>query len=253
MGCRALELVRGTGERQSGHFRHPAGEEFGKSRGTVEPCTDGGAPLRQGVDILETGIDAALSERDLLCETRELLPECQRRGVLQVGTPDLVDARPVPAFCLEDCLHCVQGRQQAGVRLLRRGDVHGAGKAVVGGLPAVAVIVGVHGLLAAELAAQELAGSIGDHLIGIHVGLCAGTGLPDGNGEVIVPVAPHDFTRCRGQCLGDFRRQLAEFTVAAGGTVFDCAQSAGQRYRHCRAADSEIADGALGLRAPIAI
>ena len=48
------------------------------------------------------------------------------------------------------------------------------------------MIVGVDGGLAAELAAEQLDGAVGDDLVGVHVGLGAGPRLPDYQREVVV-------------------------------------------------------------------
>ena len=54
------------------------------------------------------------------------------------------------------------------------GDVHGGGVGVVTALRLVHVIVGMDRGLAAQLSAQQLDGSVGDDLVGVHVGLRAG-------------------------------------------------------------------------------
>ncbi len=58
-------------------------------------------------------------------------------------------------------------------------DVHGRGVGVVRALRLVDVVVRVDGALRAELAAQDLDGAVGDHLVGVHVALSSGAGLPD--------------------------------------------------------------------------
>src|SRR5882762_1454002 len=73
---------------------------------------------------------------------------------------------------------------QLSFELLGRRDVHGGGEGVVRRLRQVDVIVGMDGLLAAECATRELDGAIGDHLVGIHVGLRAAAGLPDAQWKV---------------------------------------------------------------------
>ena len=55
-----------------------------------------------------------------------------------------------------------------------RGDVHGGGVGVVTALGLVHVVIGMDRRLAAQLSAQQLDGSVGDHLVGVHVGLRAG-------------------------------------------------------------------------------
>lgn len=58
-------------------------------------------------------------------------------------------------------------------------DVHGRGVRVVGALGLVDVVVGMDGLLRPQAAAHDLDGAVGDHFVGVHVALSAGTGLPD--------------------------------------------------------------------------
>ena len=54
------------------------------------------------------------------------------------------------------------------------GDVHGGGVGVVAALRLIHVIVGMDRGLAAQLSAQQLDGSVGDDLVGVHVGLGPG-------------------------------------------------------------------------------
>jgi hypothetical protein len=49
--------------------------------------------------------------------------------------------------------------------------------------------LGWTGRLLAALAAEQLGGAVGDHLVGVHVGLGAGAGLPDDEREVVVELA----------------------------------------------------------------
>ena len=55
-----------------------------------------------------------------------------------------------------------------------RGDVHGGGVGVVTALGLVHVVIGMDRRLAAQLSAQQLDGSVGDDLVGVHVGLGPG-------------------------------------------------------------------------------
>ena len=50
-------------------------------------------------------------------------------------------------------------------------------------------------LLGAELAAEQLVGAIGDHLVEVHVGLGAGAGLPDHQRKMIVELAVDHLAR----------------------------------------------------------
>jgi hypothetical protein len=54
------------------------------------------------------------------------------------------------------------------------------------------VVVGMDGLLATLHSAEDLNGTVGDDLVGVHVGLGAGAGLPDDEGEVVQELAVGD-------------------------------------------------------------
>lgn len=59
-------------------------------------------------------------------------------------------------------------------------------------LTLVDVIVGMHGILAPQLPAEDLDGPVGNHLVDVHVGLRPGTRLPDYQGEVVLQFAIDD-------------------------------------------------------------
>ena len=87
----------------------------------------------------------------------------------------------------------LERRQQAVMHLLHRRDGHGGGKGVVRGLAAIDVIIGMNRRFAAHLAAQNLDRPVRNHLIGVHVGLGAGAGLPDHQREMVGKLAVDDF------------------------------------------------------------
>ena len=61
------------------------------------------------------------------------------------------------------------------------------GKDIVGALAHVHVVVGMDGLVGREaIAAADLDGPMGDHLVDVHVGRGAGTGLKDIDGKLPV-------------------------------------------------------------------
>ena len=127
------------------------------------------------------------------------------------------------------------------------------GKHVVGRLAHVDVVVRVHQPALAALAAQQLAGPVGQHLVDVHVGLGARSGLPDHQGEFLV-VPP-------GQHLvggGDDGRRLvlrqqAHQVVHDRGGAFDLRQGPDDFTRLALAGNIEVLQGALGLRAPQAL
>src|SRR5205085_9930803 len=122
----------------------------------------------------------------------EFLPQGERHRVHQVSAADLDDGGELGGLGGERVAQRLGGRQQAVRHLLDGGDVHGGGEGVVGRLRLVDVVVGLDRLLAAHLTAGQLDGPVGDHLVGVHVGLRAAAGLPDAQREVAVELAGDD-------------------------------------------------------------
>lgn len=54
------------------------------------------------------------------------------------------------------------------------------------------MVVGVNGLLAAQLSAQDLDSSVRNNLVDVHVGLSTRSGLEDDQGEVVDELARDD-------------------------------------------------------------
>jgi len=54
------------------------------------------------------------------------------------------------------------------------------------------VVIGVNRLLGAHDTTEQLDGAVGDDLVDVHVGLGAGAGLPDDQGEVVHQLARGD-------------------------------------------------------------
>ena len=111
------------------------------------------------------------------------------------------------------------------------------------------MIVGMNRLLAAELRSRELAASVGDHFVHIHVELSAAAGRPDVQREHVVMLAIEDFVaglndQLVGQIVGSF----------AGVTCFGCRLLqncvGGDHFaRHQVLADAEMLKRTLRLRA----
>lgn len=58
-------------------------------------------------------------------------------------------------------------------------------------------------LLGAHRAPQDLNGSVGDDLVGVHVGLCTRAGLPYDKRKVVDELEGCDFGRCLLDGFGD--------------------------------------------------
>src|SRR5258705_8575957 len=108
-------------------------------------------------------------------------------------------------------------------------------------------------LLGAELAAEQFAGAIGDHLVEIHVGLRAGSGLPDDKGKMIVELALDHLARGADDGAGAALVEQTKFAIGFRRCELDDAERTNDRHRHPVMADTEILPRSLRLRAPVAI
>ena len=253
MGGERLELVRRGGEAEPGDGRDLVGDPLGEAGGCVQAGADGGAALGELHQHRQGLLDAHDAVLDLLGVAGELLAEGDRGRVLGVGAADLDDVLPRLRLVVQRVAELLQGRDQAVDDLLASGDVHRRREAVVRRLAHIDVIVGVDRLLRAHDAAEKLDGAVGDHLVGVHVRLGAGAGLPDDEREVRVELALDHLVGGPDDRLADLRVEAAEVHVHLGGGALDDAETADDRLGHAFAADREILDRTLGLRAPIAV
>ena len=115
------------------------------------------------------------------------------------------------------------------------------------------MVVGMNRLFGAELAAKQLVGAVGDHLIEVHVGLGAGAGLPDHQRKMIVERAIDHFARGAGDGAGAALVEQPKLAIGFRRCKLDDAERANDRRRHPVLADAEILPRTFGLRAPITI
>ena len=133
-----------------------------------------------------------------------------------------------------------------------RGDVHDGREHVVRRLAVIDVVVGVDRLLRSDHAAGDLDGPVGDHLVGVHVGLRAGPGLKHDQRKLIVELAVDHLFGGANDEVDLVLRQLAEFEVRQRRAFLE--EPEGANHRPAPAvpldADGEILPRPLGLRAP---
>jgi len=185
VGGERLELVGSGDELGAGHFGDLLSNALGEALEAVEAGTDSGSTLSKHAQTGKSRLDTLDAVLELGNVTRELLTEGQGSGILQVSATNLDDLLELLALGLDGILKGDQGRQERLLEVDDGGNVHDSREGVVGGRAHVDVVVGVDGLLAAHGAAQNLNGTVGDDLVGVHVGLGAGAGLPDDQREVV--------------------------------------------------------------------
>ena len=101
--------------------------------------------------------------------------------------------------------------------------------------------------------AGQLDGPVGDHLVGVHVGLGAAPGLPDPQRELGVERALGDLVRGLDDEVGAPVVELAEVAVDGGGGALQDPERPDEGLGHRLGADVEVVQGALGLRAPVVV
>jgi hypothetical protein len=180
----------------------------------------------------------------------ELLPERERRRVLQVGAADLDDAGESLAFLRQRSAQRFEGWEEIVLDGRRRREVHRRRKDVVRRLAQVDVVVRMHSPVRAALAAEQFGGAIGEHLVQVHVGLGTGTGLPDHQRKFHVVFAGDDLVRRFDDGPRFLFVQNAEFGIDQCAGALDARQRMNQLRRHALAGDAEILQAALGLRSP---
>ena len=219
----------------------------------VEAGAHGGAAERQLVQVLDRKGEAAQVRVKLGHPAAGFLSEGERHGVHEVGPADLDDARPGLGLGRQRVTQGGHGRNDLVNDGFCSGDVHRGGEGVVGRLRPVDVVVGVHGRLAAEHAAGHLDGTVGDDLVGVHVGLRARAGLPHAQREMVVELPVDDLLGRSGNQVTDRGVQLAKGDVRARRGLLEDAKGADDATGHGVLTDVEVDQRAGGLAAVVPV
>ena len=146
----------------------------------------------------------------------------------------------------------LDGGQQLVLNGKHRGNMHGRREGVVGRLAHVDVVVRM-----AEPRARELIGAVCDDLVGVHVRLRAGAGLPDDERKMAVQLAGDNLV-ARG--ADGLELLLRHFFGLEGGVckrrrLLQNAEGMGDLTRHGLNihADPEVFAASLRLRRPEAV
>ena len=168
--------VRGLPQRPTGRLGQALDGLRAEARMRVDPGTDRGGAERQRVETRATLVEPPDGIVDVGAPAADHVAEHDRRRVLQVRAPEHRQVVPAPRPGRQRGPQPIDRQQQSFERLERR-QVHHRRKHVVGRLAAVDVIVGMDRPVAAERLTGDLVGAVGDHLVGVHVGVRARAGL----------------------------------------------------------------------------
>ena len=219
----------------------------------VKPGADGGAAQRQFVQPFERILQAGEAVVELRDVAGKFLSQRQRGGVLQVGTADFDDVGKGFGFAVQRVAQFLHCRDEQVVDFLRGGDVNRGRERVVGGLGVVDVVIRMHRFVGGKAGAGEFVGTVRQHFVHVHVGLRAGTSLPDDERELAIEFASEDVISGADDEVGLFLLDAAEASVGLRGGFFDERHCVNERARQGFAADFEVLVAALRLRAPVGV
>ena len=132
------------------------------------------------------------------------------------------------------------GGQQLGFNGRDCRHVHGGGVHIVAGLAFVHIVIGVHHAAFTALTAQQLAGAVGQHLIDVHIGLCARAGLPDHQRKFVGVLTGQHFIGGGVDGAGRLGIEQAQRTVDRGAGFLDLRQRRNDFARLLLAADVKV-------------
>ena len=218
----------------------------------IQAGADGRASQGDFLQSVLRPLRADQRQLDLAGVSAELLAQADRRGILQMGAPDLDDLVEGARLGVERPVQPLQGRHQLPLDHLDRRDMNGGRDHVVAGLTLVHLVVGMHQLAAAR-AAQQLRRTVRNHLVRIHVGGGAGAGLENVHREFGVPFPVNHLAGGFADGVGGFLFERAQRMVHAGRGVFYETHGSDERSGKAQVADREVFNGAGGLDAIVGI
>ena len=130
--------------------------------------------------------------------------------------------------------------------------MHGRRESIIGRLAFVDVIIRMqHLLFVRQLAALNDVPPVGHHLIDVHIGLRAGSGLPHHQWELIIEFAVQDLITNLTDQFGFVFGKYPQVMVGQGSCFFQDGESTDNFLRHLLTADLEVFGGTLGLGSPV--
>ena len=218
---------------------------------------------------VQSGADGGTAQVDLRDQLRGFL---QPLGVL--GDHDGVRAEflaqghryrvlQLRAAHLEHAAELVRLGQEGGGHLQHRGvqggdvhlecNLHRRGIDVVGALAAIDVFERMQSVVVPAAGAEYLERSVGDHLVGVHVGGRARAALDDVDDELVVQFTVADLGAGRLDRGGTLVIEQTEFPISPCGSLFHCSQGVDELWIRAQrdARNGEVRQGARGVYAVV--
>lgn len=185
MGSEHLKLVGGSDKLSAGQVGDLFRDALCEALEGVESRADGGTSLGQLSQVRQDELDPFQVPVELGNISAEFLAQGQGGGILQMSSANLDNLVKGLSLHLQGISQPGQGGDEPLLEIEDGGDVHDGGERVVGAGRHVDVVVGVDWFLASHFPSKNFDCSVGDDFVGIHIGLCSRTGLPNDQGEVI--------------------------------------------------------------------
>ena len=219
----------------------------------VEARSHGSTAQSEFKQVIQRKVQATEVGVELRHPSRGFLPEGQGNGVHQVRATDLDDVVPINGFGVK---RVAQGAN-AGKQAMREGfscsDVHGGWKGVVGRLRSIHVVVWMNGCFRTKHSTGEFDGTVGDDLVGVHVGLRSASRLPYTKREVVVKMAVDHVLGGGDDEVAHLGVKLLEGHVGLGSGLFEDTKSSNHAQRHGVVANVKIQQRPSGLTAVVAV
>ena len=182
----------------------------------------------------------------------ELLPERDRHRILQMRAAGLEHVGELVRFPSEAFAKRVRVRHERR-RAEQQRQPRRRREDVVRRLAHVDVIVRVHARVGALRLAEDLAGAVGEHLVGVHVVRRAGARLIHVDDELVAELARSGFHRPRRGWRRRLRVEPAERGVRFRGRLLHEDGGGDEVGGRAQAADREVLDRARGLDAVVGV
>ena len=248
-----FELIRRRVEILAGQAAQFAGHAHRKFSMGVQAGAHCRAANGQLAQMRQRRNNMGLAVAQLGRPARNLLPQRQRRGVLQVRAADLDNVGEQRCLVLQRCRQAAQGGQQVAAQRQHSGHVERGWHHIVARLAEVDVVIRMHQPVLALRPAQAHRCQVGQHLVHVHVALGARAGLPNRQRKLAVVLTRTHLVGGLDDGVYLGRIQQAECFIDHGGGAFRQRQGMQEFGGHALGGNREIQQGALGLRAPMSL
>ena len=218
----------------------------------IDSGADGSAAHVQRFHFLCGNVHAPNASFHGIGICHKLLPQADGNRILHLRPPHFDDAVKGFGFGIKRLL---QGNQLLAKPLqqAQRCEFSGGGDHIIGRLPAVHMVVGMHQGIVSLGASQQFNRPIGNHFIGIHIHGGSGTALNRVYHKLVVKLSRCNFIARPDDGIGNAGFQPPGIPIGNGGSLFDTGKTVYKFLMERQAGNREISLCAQGLDSIIGI